>query len=143
LFEIFYFFSYLSQTHTLALSFFILLLSSNDDKTVNTSFLSCCFCLSSSSRMSLNDEDSHEAPSGETETQGFQDYGFTSDSSLFTYQPRERAVKQIGQYVLGDLIGEGAYSRVREAICSITLRFFFSFFSSSSFFFLISRRSGI
>ena len=35
---------------------------------------------------------------------------------------KERTPKVIGQYYLGDIIGEGAYSKVREAYCSITLR---------------------
>lgn len=50
--------------------------------------------------------------------------GFFSngDQNEFVLYQKERTPKVIGQYYLGDIIGEGAYSKVREAYCSLTLR---------------------
>ena len=44
-----------------------------------------------------------------------------SDSIEITYPDKTEKVKQIGRYILGDKIGEGSYSKVKEAIDVVTL----------------------
>jgi serine/threonine-protein kinase 11 len=43
------------------------------------------------------------------------------DSSEVVYQPRRRKAKTVGKYLMGDLLGEGSYGKVKEAIDTLTL----------------------
>ncbi|KAI3631570.1 hypothetical protein MIR68_010453 [Amoeboaphelidium protococcarum] len=38
------------------------------------------------------------------------------------YEPRQKAPKLIGRYVMGDVLGEGSYGKVKEGYCIETLR---------------------
>lgn len=44
-----------------------------------------------------------------------------ADSIEIIYPDKTEKVKQIGRYILGDKIGEGSYSKVKEAIDVVTL----------------------
>lgn len=44
-----------------------------------------------------------------------------ADSIEIVYPDKPDKVKQIGRYILGDKIGEGSYSKVKEAIDNQTL----------------------
>ena len=43
------------------------------------------------------------------------------ESSEVVYQPRRRKAKMVGKYLIGDLLGEGSYGKVKEVIDTITL----------------------
>lgn len=43
------------------------------------------------------------------------------DSSEVVYQPRRRKAKMVDKYLIGDLLGEGSYGKVKEAIDTVTL----------------------
>ncbi|XP_061878701.1 serine/threonine-protein kinase STK11 isoform X1 [Entelurus aequoreus] len=43
------------------------------------------------------------------------------DSSEVIYQPRRKRAKLIGKYLMGDLLGEGSYGKVKEMLDSETL----------------------
>ena len=43
------------------------------------------------------------------------------DSDQIVYQPRRRRAKLIGKYILGDILGEGSYGKVKECLDSETL----------------------
>lgn len=43
------------------------------------------------------------------------------DSNEIVYQPRRRKAKLIGKYLVGDVLGEGSYGKVKEAIDTETL----------------------
>lgn len=43
------------------------------------------------------------------------------DSTEVIYQPRRKRAKLIGKYLMGDLLGEGSYGKVKEVLDSETL----------------------
>ena len=43
------------------------------------------------------------------------------DSKDIVYQPRRRRAKLIGKYLMGDLLGEGSYGKVKELLDTETL----------------------
>lgn len=43
------------------------------------------------------------------------------DSTEVIYQPRRKRAKLIGKYLMGDLLGEGSYGKVKEMLDSDTL----------------------
>lgn len=43
------------------------------------------------------------------------------ESSEVVYQPRRRKAKMVDRYLIGDLLGEGSYGKVKEAIDTVTL----------------------
>ena len=43
------------------------------------------------------------------------------DSDQIIYQPRRKRAKLIGKYILGNLLGEGSYGKVKECLDSETL----------------------
>lgn len=43
------------------------------------------------------------------------------DSDQIIYQTKKRNLKMIGKYVMGDLLGEGSYGKVKEMLDSETL----------------------
>jgi serine/threonine-protein kinase 11 len=43
------------------------------------------------------------------------------DSDQIVYQPRQKRAKLIGKYVMGDMLGEGSYGKVKECLDSETL----------------------
>ena len=43
------------------------------------------------------------------------------DSDEIIYQPRRKRAKLIGKYVLGDMLGEGSYGKVKECLDSENL----------------------
>lgn len=43
------------------------------------------------------------------------------DSTEVVYQPRCKRAKLIGRYLMGDLLGEGSYGKVKEVLDSETL----------------------
>lgn len=44
------------------------------------------------------------------------------DSDLIIYQPKKRKAKVIGKYLMGDVLGEGSYGKVKELMNLETLR---------------------
>lgn len=44
------------------------------------------------------------------------------DSDLIIYQPKKRKAKVIGKYLMGDMLGEGSYGKVKELLDMETLR---------------------
>ena len=44
------------------------------------------------------------------------------DSNLIIYQPKKRKAKVIGKYLMGDMLGEGSYGKVKEVVDMETLR---------------------
>ena len=43
------------------------------------------------------------------------------DSDQIIYQPRQKKAKLFGQYIMGDILGEGSYGKVKECLDSKTL----------------------
>lgn len=43
------------------------------------------------------------------------------DSNDIVYQPRRRRAKLIGKYLMGDMLGEGSYGKVKEVLDTETL----------------------
>ncbi|XP_063413122.1 serine/threonine-protein kinase stk11-like [Mytilus trossulus] len=43
------------------------------------------------------------------------------ESSEVVYQPRRKKAKMVGKYLVGDLLGEGSYGKVKEVIDTVTL----------------------
>lgn len=43
------------------------------------------------------------------------------DSDQIVYAPRRKRAKLIGKYVMGDVLGEGSYGKVKECLDSETL----------------------
>uniref|UniRef100_A0A4W5KUT8 Protein kinase domain-containing protein n=1 Tax=Hucho hucho TaxID=62062 RepID=A0A4W5KUT8_9TELE len=43
------------------------------------------------------------------------------DSTEVIYEPRRKRAKLIGKYLMGDLLGEGSYGKVKEMLDSETL----------------------
>ena len=44
------------------------------------------------------------------------------DSDLIIYQPKKRKAKVIGKFLMGDMLGEGSYGKVKELLDMETLR---------------------
>lgn len=44
------------------------------------------------------------------------------DSNLIIYQPKKKKAKVIGKYLMGDMLGEGSYGKVKELLDMETLR---------------------
>jgi serine/threonine-protein kinase 11 len=44
------------------------------------------------------------------------------DSDLIIYQPKRRKAKVIGKFLMGDMLGEGSYGKVKELLDMETLR---------------------
>ena len=44
------------------------------------------------------------------------------DSASIIYQPKKRKAKVIGKYLMGDMLGEGSYGKVKELLDMETLR---------------------
>ena len=43
------------------------------------------------------------------------------DSQEIVYEPRRRKAKLVGKYLFGDILGEGSYGKVKEALDTETL----------------------
>ena len=43
------------------------------------------------------------------------------ESDQIIYQPRQKRAKLIGKYIMGDILGEGSYGKVKECLDSETL----------------------
>lgn len=43
------------------------------------------------------------------------------DSAQIVYQPRMKKAKMIGKYLMGDMLGEGSYGKVKEVLNTETL----------------------
>ena len=54
----------------------------------------------------------------------FVDFHFirTVESNEVIYQKKKKTAKHVGHYIMGDLLGEGSYGKVKEAIDTQTLR---------------------
>ncbi|XP_036378677.1 serine/threonine-protein kinase STK11 [Megalops cyprinoides] len=58
---------------------------------------------------------------GENELMGMDTFIHRIDSTEVIYQPRRKRAKLIGKYLMGDLLGEGSYGKVKEMLDSETL----------------------
>ncbi|KAL7842321.1 hypothetical protein SRHO_G00240100 [Serrasalmus rhombeus] len=57
----------------------------------------------------------------ENELMGMDTFIHRIDSTEVIYQPRRKRAKLIGKYLMGDLLGEGSYGKVKEMLDSETL----------------------
>uniref|UniRef100_A0A8C1Q0W0 Serine/threonine-protein kinase STK11 n=2 Tax=Cyprinus carpio TaxID=7962 RepID=A0A8C1Q0W0_CYPCA len=57
----------------------------------------------------------------ESELMGMDTFIHRIDSTEVIYQPRRKRAKLIGKYLMGDLLGEGSYGKVKEMLDSETL----------------------
>ncbi|XP_048844678.1 serine/threonine-protein kinase STK11 isoform X1 [Brienomyrus brachyistius] len=57
----------------------------------------------------------------ESELVGMDTFIHRIDSTEVIYQPRRKRAKLIGKYLMGDLLGEGSYGKVKEMLDSETL----------------------
>lgn len=55
------------------------------------------------------------------ETVNINNFFHRVDSDQIIYQTKKRKLKMIGKYVMGDLLGEGSYGKVKEMLDSETL----------------------
>ncbi|XP_060037458.1 serine/threonine-protein kinase STK11 isoform X4 [Erinaceus europaeus] len=60
-------------------------------------------------------------PEGELMSVGMDTFIHRIDSTEVIYQPRRKRAKLIGKYLMGDLLGEGSYGKVKEVLDSDTL----------------------
>ncbi|XP_036026312.1 serine/threonine-protein kinase STK11 isoform X1 [Onychomys torridus] len=60
-------------------------------------------------------------PEGELMSVGMDTFIHRIDSTEVIYQPRRKRAKLIGKYLMGDLLGEGSYGKVKEVLDSETL----------------------
>ncbi|KAM6168878.1 serine/threonine-protein kinase STK11 isoform 2-T2 [Erethizon dorsatum] len=60
-------------------------------------------------------------PEGELIAVGMDTFIHRIDSTEVIYQPRRKRAKLIGKYLMGDLLGEGSYGKVKEVLDSETL----------------------
>ncbi|KAG8126981.1 putative Serine-threonine-protein, partial [Naja naja] len=58
---------------------------------------------------------------GELMSVGMDTFIHRIDSTEVIYQPRRKRAKLIGKYLMGDLLGEGSYGKVKEMLDSETL----------------------
>uniref|UniRef100_A0A8C1Q203 Serine/threonine-protein kinase STK11 n=1 Tax=Cyprinus carpio TaxID=7962 RepID=A0A8C1Q203_CYPCA len=71
--------------------------------------------------MSLGGELQHLDYLTESELMGMDTFIHRIDSTEVIYQPRRKRAKLIGKYLMGDLLGEGSYGKVKEMLDSETL----------------------
>ncbi|XP_065132954.1 serine/threonine-protein kinase STK11 [Paramisgurnus dabryanus] len=71
--------------------------------------------------MSLGAELQHLDYLTENELMGMDTFIHRIDSTEVIYQPRRKRAKLIGKYLMGDLLGEGSYGKVKEMLDSETL----------------------
>lgn len=71
--------------------------------------------------MSLGGELQHLEYLTESELMGMDTFIHRIDSTDVIYQPRRKRAKLIGKYLMGDLLGEGSYGKVKEMLDSETL----------------------
>ncbi|XP_051557472.1 serine/threonine-protein kinase STK11-like [Myxocyprinus asiaticus] len=57
----------------------------------------------------------------ENEIMGMDTFIHRIDSTEVIYQPRRKRAKLVGKYLMGDLLGEGSYGKVKEMLDSETL----------------------
>ncbi|XP_051554622.1 serine/threonine-protein kinase STK11-like isoform X1 [Myxocyprinus asiaticus] len=57
----------------------------------------------------------------ENELMGMDTFIHRIDSTEVIYQPRRKRAKLVGKYLMGDLLGEGSYGKVKEMLDSETL----------------------
>ncbi|KAG7456707.1 hypothetical protein MATL_G00238780 [Megalops atlanticus] len=57
----------------------------------------------------------------ESELMGMDTFIHRIDSTEVIYQPRRKRAKLVGKYLMGDLLGEGSYGKVKEMLDSETL----------------------
>lgn len=55
------------------------------------------------------------------ETVNINNFFHRVDSDQIIYQTKKRKLKMVGKYVMGDLLGEGSYGKVKEMLDSETL----------------------
>lgn len=60
-------------------------------------------------------------PDDELMSVGMDTFIHRIDSTEVIYQPRRKRAKLIGKYLMGDLLGEGSYGKVKEVLDSETL----------------------
>ncbi|XP_052405256.1 serine/threonine-protein kinase STK11 [Carassius gibelio] len=71
--------------------------------------------------MSVGGELQHLEYLTENELMGMDTFIHRIDSTEVIYQPRRKRAKLIGKYLMGDLLGEGSYGKVKEMLDSETL----------------------
>ncbi|XP_059418908.1 serine/threonine-protein kinase STK11 [Carassius carassius] len=71
--------------------------------------------------MSVGGELQHLEYMTENELMGMDTFIHRIDSTEVIYQPRRKRAKLIGKYLMGDLLGEGSYGKVKEMLDSETL----------------------
>ncbi|XP_077088126.1 serine/threonine-protein kinase STK11 isoform X1 [Siphateles boraxobius] len=71
--------------------------------------------------MSVGGELQHLEYLTENELMGMDTFIHRIDSTDVIYQPRRKRAKLIGKYLMGDLLGEGSYGKVKEMLDSETL----------------------
>lgn len=71
--------------------------------------------------MSVGGELQHLDYLTENELMGMESFIHRIDSTDVIYQPRRKRAKLIGKYLMGDLLGEGSYGKVKEMLDSETL----------------------
>uniref|UniRef100_A0AAY5L808 Serine/threonine-protein kinase STK11 n=1 Tax=Esox lucius TaxID=8010 RepID=A0AAY5L808_ESOLU len=73
----------------------------------------------------MSDEDFHENmdyfESPSDLAKGMETFIHRIDSTEVIYEPRRKRAKLIGKYLMGDLLGEGSYGKVKEMLDSETL----------------------
>lgn len=68
----------------------------------------------------LNDGENNDLDD-DLETVNINNFFHRVDSDQIIYQTKKRKLKMIGKYVMGDLLGEGSYGKVKEMLDSETL----------------------
>lgn len=76
--------------------------------------------LDQNSSMWLNDLDNNDLDD-DLETVNINNFFHRVDSDQIIYQNKKKKIKLIGKYVMGDLLGEGSYGKVKEMLDSETL----------------------
>uniref|UniRef100_A0A8C1SEK7 Serine/threonine-protein kinase STK11 n=1 Tax=Cyprinus carpio TaxID=7962 RepID=A0A8C1SEK7_CYPCA len=71
--------------------------------------------------MSVGGELQHLDYLTESELMGMDTFIHRIDSTEVIYQPRRKRAKLVGKYLMGDLLGEGSYGKVKEMLDSETL----------------------
>lgn len=66
-------------------------------------------------------ESQHTGFLPDNELMGMDTFIHRIDSTEVIYQPRRKRAKLIGKYLMGDLLGEGSYGKVKEMLDSETL----------------------
>lgn len=80
------------------------------------------FCLGKNNKMDLEEpQQLGMFVEGELMSVGMDTFIHRIDSTEVIYQPRRKRAKLIGKYLMGDLLGEGSYGKVKEMLDSETL----------------------